>query len=56
MERYTYKDKFYILERVVQTKHPETREWFTCVLYMQEESALWFVREFHEFFEIFKKV
>lgn len=53
---YSYKGKEYFIESVGEMKNPCTREWESCVIYIQYETGLRFVREAKEFYKLFKKV
>jgi hypothetical protein len=53
-EVFTYKGKVYIIESYVEMKNPHTREWQKAVLYTQRENGKSYVREFLEFFKLFK--
>jgi len=54
---YVYKQKQYeILDKELELKNPETREWHKAVLYRQIETGLKFVREESEFFKLFREV
>ena len=55
-EVYIYKDKEYYFESCGEMKNPITRIWRGCVIYVQIETGLRFVREQKEFFDLFKKV
>lgn len=55
--RYTYKDRYYVVINQVNMKHPTTRLWITAILYRPEGiPGKFYVREFKEFIEKFKKV
>jgi len=54
---YIYKQKQYeILDKELELKNPETREWHKAVLYRQIETGLWFCRDKNEFFKLFREV
>lgn len=54
--KYTYKNKEYTLLYVAQMKDQETRKWWNCVVYRQEETGLIFCRELIDFYYKFELV
>jgi|LakMenEpi03Aug12_release.lakeMendotaPanAssembly.Ray.scaffolds.fasta_scaffold2569132_1 hypothetical protein len=54
--KYTYKNKEYTLLCEAQMKDQETRKWWNCVVYRQEETGLIFCRELIDFYYKFKLV
>ena len=54
--KYKYKNKTYTLLYEAKMKDQETRKWWNCVVYKQDESGLIFVRELIDFYYKFEKV
>ncbi len=53
-QKYTYKDKTYVVLESFPIKDKTTREWYEAVKYIQLESGLIFGREAEEFYRLFK--
>ena len=56
MSSYKYKGKKYTLQRELEFKHPETREWVEAVEYLSWENDQCYVREKKEFYERFERL
>lgn len=51
-----YKGKEYIIREIAEMKDISNRQWTSCVIYEQVGTGRVFVREFSEFYKLFKKV
>ena len=56
MDKYSYKGNEYYIENSSAFKHPESREWVECVIYISLTDGMRWVREKKEFFKLFKLV
>lgn len=52
---YTYKGKHYQILGYGEMKNPHTRDWEKCVVYIQLENRITYVRNREEFFNKFKE-
>jgi hypothetical protein len=55
-DKYTYKGNEYIIENISAFKHPDSREWVDCVIYISLTDWKRWVREKTEFYRLFTKV
>ena len=52
----SYKDKLYMVEKILKSKNQETREWEDSVMYLSLERKESYVREIKDFCDKFEVV